>query len=45
MATCIVSYLDSEGIRHRVEVQADSLFEAVVSGVITFKAHDSRPAM
>jgi hypothetical protein len=43
MANCIVSYLDSEGIRHKVEVQADSLYEAVVSAVATFKAHDCAP--
>lgn len=43
MATCIVSYLDTEGIRHKVEIPADSLYEAVVSAVTTFKAHDCAP--
>jgi hypothetical protein len=32
MPTCIVSYLDISGIRHTVEVEADSLYEAVVLG-------------
>jgi hypothetical protein len=43
MATCIVSFLDLSGIRHSVEVQADSLYEAVVLAVRTFKQHDCDP--
>lgn len=43
MATCIVSYLDTEGIRHTVEVQADSLYEAAVLGVKTLREHDCAP--
>jgi hypothetical protein len=43
MATCIVSYLDVSGIRHSVEVQADSLFEAAALAVRTFRQHDCEP--
>ena len=34
---CAVSLVDERGIRHTVEVQAESLFEAAVLGVRTFK--------
>ena len=43
MATCIVSYLDTEGLRHSVEVQAESLYEAAALAVRTFKQHDCEP--
>lgn len=43
MATCIVSFLDISGIRHAVEVQADSLYEAVVLGVNAFREHNCEP--
>ena len=43
MASCIVSYLDSEGLRHAVEVEAESLYEAVVLGVQAFREHDCDP--
>ncbi len=43
MAACIVSYLDISSIRHTVEVQADSLFEAIVLAVVAFKEHDCEP--
>ena len=43
MGLCVVSYLDSEGIRHSVEVEADSLYEAVVLAVKTFKQHNCQP--
>ena len=39
MATCIVSFLDLDGVRHSVEVQADSLYEAAVLGLVAFKKH------
>lgn len=35
--TCVVSFTDVRGIRHAAEVQADSLFEAVVLGVRVFR--------
>ena len=40
MATCIVSFLDWDGVRHAVEVQADGLYEAAVLGLAAFKRHD-----
>jgi hypothetical protein len=43
MATCIVSYLDTEGLRHTVEVEAESLFEAAALAVRIFKQHDCEP--
>jgi hypothetical protein len=35
---CAVSFSDVRGIRHTVEVQAESLFEAAVLGVRTFRS-------
>jgi hypothetical protein len=43
MAACIVSYLDSEGLRHTVEVEAESLYEAAVLAVRTFRQHACEP--
>lgn len=43
MAVCIVSFLDSSGIRHIAEIQADSLYEAVVLAVKAFREHDCPP--
>ena len=43
MASCVVSYLDTEGLRHTVEVQADSLYEAAVLAIRTFRQHDCEP--
>ena len=43
MASCLVSYLDTSGIRHTVEVEAESLYEAVVLGVQAFREHDCDP--
>ena len=43
MAICIVSYLDTQGVRHTVELQADSLYEAGVLALQTFKQHDCEP--
>ena len=40
MATCIVSFLDLDGVRHSIEVQADGLYEAAVLGLAAFKKHD-----
>lgn len=44
MRFCIVSYLDVSGIRHSVEVQADSLYEAAVLAVKILREHDCAPA-
>ena len=43
MATCVVSYVDTSGIRHSVEVEADSMYEAAVLGVKVFRQHDCEP--
>ena len=43
MAVCIVSYLDTEGLRHAVEVEAQSLYEAPVLAFRTFKQHGCEP--
>jgi hypothetical protein len=43
MASCIVPYLDTSGIRHSVEVEADSLYEAGVLAMRTFEEHDCEP--
>jgi hypothetical protein len=45
MASCIVSYLDYEGLRHSVEVEAGSLYEAAVLAMRTFKQHDCEPGL
>ncbi len=43
MALCIVSYLDFEGLRHTVEVEAETLYEAAALAVRAFKQHDCEP--
>lgn len=43
MASCIVYYLDTEGLRHSVEVDAESLYEAAVLPMSTFKEHHCEP--
>ena len=43
MPLCTVSYTDSDGIKHTVEIQADSLYEAAVLAIKVFKQHDLEP--
>ncbi len=43
VTSCIVSYLDTEGLRHTVEVQADSMYEAAVLAIRVFKQHHCEP--
>jgi hypothetical protein len=43
VASCVVSYLDTEGLRHNVEVEAESLYEAAVLAIRTFRQHDCEP--
>ncbi len=43
MAACIVSFVDLDGVRHSVEVQADGLYEAGVLGLCAFRKHDLEP--
>lgn len=45
MASCIVSFVDTEGIRHTVEVEAESLFEAAAIAIRTFKQHNCEPGL
>ncbi len=42
-ATCTVSYLDSEGSRHIVEVEAERLYEAAVPAIRTPRRHTCEP--
>jgi hypothetical protein len=44
VSRCRVSFTDSEGITHAVEVQAESLYEAVALAVSEFR-HDSVTSM
>lgn len=44
MRACVVSYLDVSGIRHSVELEAESLYEAAVLAVKTLREHDCAPA-
>ncbi len=43
MAACTVSYVDVEGLRHAVEVEAESLYEAAVLGLSVLRKHDLNP--
>ncbi len=43
VASCIVSYLDTEGLRHTVEVEAESLYEAAALAIRTFRQHACEP--
>ena len=40
MARCRVGYVDVFGVRHEVELSADTLFEAVALAVAQFRKHD-----
>jgi hypothetical protein len=44
MAACIVSFVDLDGIRHSVEVEAEGLYEASVRGICAFRKHNLDPA-
>jgi hypothetical protein len=41
--TCTVSFTGTDGIRHSVNVHAESLYEAVTLAVREFRAHDCSP--
>lgn len=43
MAVCIVSFVDTEGLRHAVEVNGESLYEAAALAVRTFRQHNCAP--
>ena len=44
MRLCTVSFVDTSGIRHSVEVQADSMYEAAAAALETFHEHECSPA-
>jgi hypothetical protein len=41
--TCTVSFTGDDGIRHSVNVRAETLYEAVALAVREFRAHDCPP--
>ena len=43
MACCVVSYLDPSGIRHTVELEASSLYEAAALALRAFTDHNCEP--
>ena len=43
MAACIVSFVDLDGVRHSVEVEAEGLYEASVLGLCAFRKQDLKP--
>jgi hypothetical protein len=43
MAYCVVSYSDTDGLRHSVEVDAVSMYEAAVLAIRTFRKHQCEP--
>lgn len=43
MKQCVASFVDFGGIRHAVEVQADSMYEAAAAALESFHAHDCLP--
>ena len=43
VATCIVSYIGADDLRHSVEVQADSLYESAALAIRAFREHDREP--
>jgi len=44
MAHCVVGYVDLDGVRHSVEVEAEGLYEAAVLGLCALRKHDLNPA-
>jgi hypothetical protein len=42
--TCIVSFVDLDGVRYAVEVQADGLYEAAILGLSGFRKHELEPS-
>jgi len=43
MASCVVHYVDLNGVRHSVELEADSLYEAAVKAIVIFRQHGCEP--
>jgi len=45
MATCIVSFVDLDGIRHSVEVEAESLYESAALAIRVLRQHNCLPGL
>ena len=45
MKHCVVSFVDFSGIRHAVEVQADSVYEAAAAALESFRDHRCPPGI
>lgn len=45
MKYCTISFLDFSGVRHSVEVQADSMYEAAAAALESFRQHECPPGM
>jgi hypothetical protein len=45
MAFCVVSYLDTSGIRHTVELEASGLYEAAALALHAFREHKCEPGI
>jgi hypothetical protein len=45
MARCRVSYTDMEGVAHAIDVEAESLYEAVAISVAEFRQDDVNQSM
>jgi hypothetical protein len=43
MAACIVSFVDLDGVRHSVEIEAEGLYKAGVLGLCAFRKYDLQP--
>src|SRR5437868_159331 len=43
MKPCIISFVDTDGLRHSVELEANSLYEAAALAVRTFRQHGCGP--
>ena len=43
MALCVVSFVDLDGVRHSVKVQAESLYEAAALGIRRFRDYGCTP--
>ena len=43
VATCIVSFIDTDETRHAVKVEAEGLYEAAVLAIRLFRQHGCEP--
>ena len=43
MAICVVSLFSPDGLRHKVRVEAESLYEAAALAIRTFRQNDCEP--